>query len=469
MALSFVQYPGDGAKRDFQLTFGYLAKAHVSVSVNGNPYPDFTFTSGFMVQLATAPGKDAIVEVRRTTPRNAPLVDFVDGSTLTETDLDTATLQVFYLAQEAYDMAGGTLAITSDGSYSANTRRIANVGNPVNPQDVVTKLWAETALSSQLAVAIQKASEAAGYATASRGSSETSASYATAASGSAITANSHRAAAASSAQASATSETNALAYRNASAGSSDSAAISAADARDSKVSAAASAAAAAKSAQDAALFDPSSYYTKTQTDAKYLTSASAQNDFYTKTNIDTKFTSYYTKSQIDGNSAATNTAISGKVSKSGDVMSGPLSVVSTLTLKDTTNGNMHVWFRRANDTEAALIYAGQDGVLNFRMNGGTSMFFNTDGNIWSPRFAEWGSSWVFDAIRDRIESRIIGKIAEQGHDSVGTWSAFNQAYAQGTQVAGGSLSYVSNGARPPGSWRSFGAMPGGGALYMRYA
>lgn len=53
---------------------------------------------------------------------------------------------------------------------------------------------------------------------------------------------------------------------------------------------------AAQSAANAALFDPSSYYTKTQTDDKYYTKTQAEEQNYTKTQSDDR---YYTKSQMD--------------------------------------------------------------------------------------------------------------------------------------------------------------------------
>jgi hypothetical protein len=141
MALSFEQYQGDGTNRQFATpATGFLSRDHISVSVDGEAVA-FTFLTDGMIQTAVAPAAGTVVEVRRSTPRTEPLTDFVDGSTLTESDLDTATLQTFFLAQEAYDIAGGTLGIQPDGSYSANNRRIGTVADPVGPQDVVNKRY----------------------------------------------------------------------------------------------------------------------------------------------------------------------------------------------------------------------------------------------------------------------------------------------------------------------------------------
>lgn len=148
MALSFEQFSGDGINRQFPIDFGYLSRDHISVTVDGVAVA-FTFLNNGLVQTAVAPAAGTVVEVRRSTPRETPLTDFVDGSTLTEADLDTATLQTFYLAQEAYDIAGGTLGIQPDGSYSANNRRIGTVADPTGPQDVVNKRYFEATFLPQ--------------------------------------------------------------------------------------------------------------------------------------------------------------------------------------------------------------------------------------------------------------------------------------------------------------------------------
>lgn len=172
MALSFEQFSGDGTNRQFPIDFGYLSRDHISVTVEGVAVA-FTFLSNGLVQTAVAPAAGTVVEVRRTTPRVTPLTDFVDGSTLTEADLDTATLQTFYLAQEAYDIAGGTLGIQPDGSYSANNRRIGTVADPVGPQDVVNKRYFEATFLPQQQALLTQTTAQKEAAVAARTGSET--------------------------------------------------------------------------------------------------------------------------------------------------------------------------------------------------------------------------------------------------------------------------------------------------------
>ncbi|MEZ2409838.1 phage tail fiber protein [Bosea sp. RCC_152_1] len=139
MALSYAQFPGDGVTPTFAVPFPYLAKGHVSVRVNLVPV-SFTWDDGQTVRIS--PGYEpGVVEVRRTTPRETPMVDFQDGSVLVETDLDLSALQTFYIVQEAIDIAGGTLELKADGSYGAAGRRISDIGDPTSPRDAVTKQY----------------------------------------------------------------------------------------------------------------------------------------------------------------------------------------------------------------------------------------------------------------------------------------------------------------------------------------
>jgi hypothetical protein len=140
MANSYIQYSGDGSTTNFAIPFDYIDRAHVGLKVNLVTIA-FTWVSDGLVTVSPAPANGAVVEFRRVTPNDAPMVDFNDGSVLTESDLDLANRQLLFIAQESIDIAGGTLELLGDGSYSAGNRRIANVAAPVSAQDAVTKAY----------------------------------------------------------------------------------------------------------------------------------------------------------------------------------------------------------------------------------------------------------------------------------------------------------------------------------------
>lgn len=153
MPLSYAHYSGNGTNRNFDVPCEYLSRTHVAVRVDGVSVP-FSWLDTFRVQTATAPQAGTVVEVRRTTPREDRLVTFTDGSTLVETDLNTSSLQSFFLAQEAFDQGAASMGVTEDGQFSALTRRITNLQDPRDNQDAVTKGWALNTTNTNVAQAV---------------------------------------------------------------------------------------------------------------------------------------------------------------------------------------------------------------------------------------------------------------------------------------------------------------------------
>lgn len=237
MAYSYVRYTGSGSAVNYPFLFPYISRDHIKVRVNGSLVTNWSFLSASTVQFASAPANGAIVEIRRETPQDSAIVDFTDGSVLLERDLDLLATWQLYVAQETEDDLADTIRVDAQGRFNAITRRIINVGDPINAQDAVTRTWAETAMSSQLSQATAQASAAAGSATAAAGSANAAASSASSAS--------------TSASAASTSATNAAASNTAAQTAASSATTSAATATTQASTATTQATAAANSASSA--------------------------------------------------------------------------------------------------------------------------------------------------------------------------------------------------------------------------
>jgi len=213
MALSYVQYEGNGTQQSFAIPFPYLDKSHIEVRV-ALDVTAYTWDDPGTIRITPAPAPGAVVEARRITPRDTRMVDFVDSSVLTESDLDLANTQTFYIVQEAIDIAGGTLELLADGSYGAGGRRIKELGNPIEARDAVTKEYYEATFLPQLQALLNQTTTTRDGAVTARQGAETALAAAVAARDLALqyrdTANSHRQAAATSEANAATSAAGAL-------------------------------------------------------------------------------------------------------------------------------------------------------------------------------------------------------------------------------------------------------------------
>ena len=171
MALSYVQYPGDGVTETFAVPFEYLDKTHLQVRVALDIHA-FTWDDPNTIRITPAPASGVVVELRRVTPRENRMVDFVDGSVLTESDLDLANIQTFYIVQEAIDIAGGTLELLSDGSYGAGGRRIRDLGTAIDARDAITKEYHDGTFLPQMNALLAQTEAARGGAVTAQGLTE---------------------------------------------------------------------------------------------------------------------------------------------------------------------------------------------------------------------------------------------------------------------------------------------------------
>lgn len=143
MAYATLTYTSlDGSTNQFDVTFPYISQSHVIVTVNGTATTAFTWATTSRIQLNTTPSAGSTVIVSRSTSRNSRLVDYQTGSILSESILDTDSIQAFYLAQEAIDISDATVQKSnSTAQWDATTLRITNVADPTAAQDAATRAY----------------------------------------------------------------------------------------------------------------------------------------------------------------------------------------------------------------------------------------------------------------------------------------------------------------------------------------
>lgn len=138
MAYSNITYIADGVSINYSIPFSYIEKDNVKVYLNGVLSTSYTWTNDYTITLNSVPVNGTIIRIIRETNINERLVDYQDGSTLTEEILDLDSKQAFYLIQESTDFAEANLGIGVDNNFDALNKKIVNVADPVNPQDAVT-------------------------------------------------------------------------------------------------------------------------------------------------------------------------------------------------------------------------------------------------------------------------------------------------------------------------------------------
>ena len=155
MPFAQFQGSGDGTTRQFQIPFPYVKKDHIIVSLNQIANTNFVYINDTTIEFAPlnsvatneqettgAPKTGIEILISRETPLLNALVDFVDGSTLTASDLDTAVLQLLYGLQEAKDDTDAGINFKPVG-LDASNNPIINVQDPTNAQDATTKKYVD--------------------------------------------------------------------------------------------------------------------------------------------------------------------------------------------------------------------------------------------------------------------------------------------------------------------------------------
>jgi len=120
-AASFTNHTGNGTAGPFNVSFSYLSEAEVDVTVGGvlkTLSTHYTFTSATQITFTSGnePGSGVAIKFQRDTNVTSKLVDFNDGSVLTETDLDNNANQLLFSMQEIVDSGAGSNVQSVSGS-----------------------------------------------------------------------------------------------------------------------------------------------------------------------------------------------------------------------------------------------------------------------------------------------------------------------------------------------------------------
>jgi len=143
MANSFVRYTGNNSTTSYAIPFSYREAGDLTVTLAGVATTAYTLNAaGTTLTFNSAPANSVAIEIRRKTSQTTRLTDYADGSVLTENDLDTDSTQAFFMGQEAIDDANDVIKPSSTNfQWDATSKRIINVTDPVDNQDVATKNW----------------------------------------------------------------------------------------------------------------------------------------------------------------------------------------------------------------------------------------------------------------------------------------------------------------------------------------
>jgi len=156
MANTYVDYTATAAQQYFAFNFPYLEDEHVVVEIEG---VDQTITTNYTIETSpsqrinlsnptTALAGGELVRIKRRSAPNTNLVDFQNGSVLTEAELDRAYLHNRYLAEEATEGAdSGLKELEGSANYNAGNKQIKNLADGTLATDAVNKGYVDTQIA----------------------------------------------------------------------------------------------------------------------------------------------------------------------------------------------------------------------------------------------------------------------------------------------------------------------------------
>jgi len=143
MAVTQNTYTGNGSTTIYSLSFSYLDKADVKVTVNNVLVTNYIFATASSIQFSTAPSAGAAIRIYRDTDTDQTKATFFAGSAIKAKDLNSNFTQTLYAVQEIAFRALNKIGDTMQGILNMGGFRITNVADPVNVQDAATKNYVD--------------------------------------------------------------------------------------------------------------------------------------------------------------------------------------------------------------------------------------------------------------------------------------------------------------------------------------
>jgi hypothetical protein len=135
MANSYVTYSGDGNQQDFTVTFPYIKRDDVTVTLDTVATTAYTWQSDTLIRMSSAPSAGVVLKIARSTTLDSKVVDFMNGAGIAEEDLDNCANQMLFLIQEFIEgrgVVGGGGGDMSKSTYDANDDGIVDNAAKVN-------------------------------------------------------------------------------------------------------------------------------------------------------------------------------------------------------------------------------------------------------------------------------------------------------------------------------------------------